>query len=249
MGMAERMVKREERDKKKKISLTFLLVGAGIIIVATVVLLIVFLNTKKFDSGIYYYDTGVRYEQQDAVIKNDNDNGVYLENSDRQGEDKLILSSAPLYYADQPKIFIPCDTTITFPSKRKVARISKFSEFEDRQGAIFAKLGRDEYEIDEGFLYDGKNTFVFFDDMTVSWDGKAIELPALSYAIVVYNQRIELYPYGADSVVEQTGSSVVTASADTGYTIDLSVCILTNAEGIESLLISEPSMMEPFTGE
>lgn len=234
-------------DKKRKIPLSLILVAAGVLIVVAAVLLVVFLNTKRIEGGVYYYDTGIRYEQQGgSVIRNEDEDGVYLENS---GDEKLALTSSPLYYEDEQKIFIPCDSTITLPSKRKVARITKFTELENRQGTVFATIGRDEYEIDEGFLYDGKNTYVFLDNMTVSWNGQVVQMPSLSYAIVIYNQRIELYPYGGEPMVEQTGRSDVTASADKGYTIDLSAGILTNAEGFESLIISEPSMMEPFTGE
>lgn len=249
MSIADRIKKREANEQKRKISLTLLLVAAGVVIVGATALLLITLNTKKIDGGVYYYDTGVRYDKQSAVIRNDDENGVYLENSGSQGAEKLTLSSAPLYYAGEQKIFLPIDCTINSPSERKAAKIAKFTELEDRQGAVFAKIGNDELSISEGFLYDGKSTYVFLDDTTVSWSGNAIDMPPLSYAIVVYNQRIELYPYGGEPVVEQTGQTSVTASADKGYTIDLGSCILTNAEGFESLLISEPSLMEPFTGE
>ena len=250
MSIADRMKKREANEKRRKVSITILLVGAGIVIVGAAIFLLITLNTKKIEDGIYFFDTGVRYDKQNAVIKNDNENGVYLDNGgSQQTQEKLTLSSAPLYYADEPKIFIPVDCTINIPSQRKAAKIAKFTEFEDRQGAVFATAGNDEYGIDEGFLYDGKSTYVFLDDMTVSWNGSAVHLPPLSYAIVVYNQRVEFYPYSGEPVVEQTGQTSVTASADKGYTIDLGSCILTNADGFESLLISEPSLMEPFTGE
>ncbi len=249
MSIADRFKKREAKEKKRKVSLTILLVAAGVVIVGVAALLLIVLNTKKIDGGIYFYDTGVRFEEQGAVIKNDDENGMYLESSGKKETEKLALSSAPLYYADRTKIFIPVDCTINIPSQRKAARISKFTEFENRQGAVFALAGNAEYGVNEGFLYDGKSTYVFLDDMTVSYNGSAVDMPALSYAIVVYNQRVELYPYGGEPIVAQTGQTSVTASADKGYTIDLGSCILTNAEGFESLLISEPSLMEPFTGE
>ena len=139
-------------------------------------------------------------------------------------------------------------TTLTMPEKKLVARIEQFAEIENRQGAIYAILGSKQYKIEEGFLYDGKQTFVFLDKMTISWDGKVVEMEPLSYAIVVYNQRIELYPYKGTPTLEQTGPCDVVASAQKGYTIDLSKSILKNAEGFESLLISEPSLMDPFEG-
>ncbi len=249
MSIADRIKKREGNEKKRKVSLTILLVAAGVVIVGVTAVLLIILNTKKIDGGIYFYDTGVKFEKQGAVIKNDEENGVYLESSGNKGTEKLALSSAPLYYADQQKIFVPTDCTINIPSERKAARIATFTEFENRQGSLFALAGNAEYGINEGFLYDGKSTYIFLDDMTVSWNGEAIDMPALSYAVVVYNQRIELYPYGGDPIVAQTGMTNVTAHADKGYSIDLGACILTNAEGFESLLISEPSLMEPFTGE
>lgn len=249
MSISDRMRKREAKDKKRKVSQTLLLVSAGVVIVAVAAVLLITLNTKHIDGGVYYYDTGVKFEKQGAVIKNDDDNGAYLENGGGQGTEKLTLSSAPLYYAEQPKIFIPIDCTINIPSERKAARITKFTEVEDRQGSVFVLAGNGEYAVDEGFLYDGKSTFVFLDDMTVTWNGSAVDMPALSYAVVVYNQRVELYPYGGEPVVEQTGQTSVMASADKGYTIDLGSCILTNAEGFESLLISEPSQMNPFEGK
>lgn len=247
MSIADRMKKRNNNEKKRKLSLTIGLVAAGIVIVGTAAVLLMTLNTKKIDEGVYFYDTGVRFDKQGAVIKNDEEKGAYLERAQDGQTEKLTLS-VPLYYADKPRIFLPVDSTITLPSERKTAKIAKFTEFEDEQGLVAAVIGNDEIQLNEGFLYDGKSTYVFLDDMTVSWNGKALKMPPLSYAIVVYNQRIELYPYGGEPVVEQTGQISITASADKGYTIDLGSCILTNAQGFESLLISEPSLMEPFTG-
>lgn len=249
MSIADRIKKRESNEKKRKLSLTMWLVAAGIVIVGVSAVLLVTLNTKKIDDGIYFFDTGVRFDKQGAVIKNDEESGAYLENTQGStGAEKLTLS-APLYYADKQRIFVPVDCTITLPSERKTAKIAKFTEFEDKQRSVAAVIGNDEIKLNEGFLYDGKSTYVFLDDMTVTWNGHALHMPPLSYAIVVYNQRIELYPYGGEPVVEQTGQISITASADKGYTIDLGSCILTNAEGFESLLISEPSLMAPFTGE
>ncbi len=246
MSIADRMRKRDSNEKKRKHSLTVWLVAAGIVIVGAAAVLLMTLNTKKIDEDVYFYDTGVRFDKQGAVIKNDEEKGAFLESAQDQIE-KLTLS-VPLYYTDKPRMFLPVDSTITLPSERKTSKISKFTEFEDKQGRVSAVIGNDAFQLNEGFLYDGKSTYVFLDDMTVSWNGKALKMPPLSYAIVVYNQRIELYPYGGEPVVEQTGQISITASADKGYTIDLGSCILTNAEGFESLLISEPSLMEPFTG-
>lgn len=237
--------------KKQGILYPLLLAGTGVVILTTVVLLIIFLQTRTISDDLYYFDTGVRFEKTGtSVLKNEKGDGVYLENrfDIAQGGELLELGSAPLYYGDRDRIVLPQITTLTMPEKKLVARIDQFAEIESRQGAVYALIGSKEYRIEEGFLYDGKQTYIFLDKVTLSWDGNVVEMEPLSYAIVIYNQRIELYPYNGTSVVEQTGTCDVVASAQKGYTLDLSKCILKNAEGFESLLISQPSLMEPFEG-
>jgi hypothetical protein len=65
----------------------------------------------------------------------------------------------------------------------------------------------------------------------------------MSFAIVIYNQRMELYPVGGDPILEQTGEIPVIAVCDSGYSIDLSKNIL-HAQAGEILLFSQPSFLD-----
>ncbi|MDR1293204.1 MAG: hypothetical protein LBJ91_07425 [Clostridiales Family XIII bacterium] len=214
-------------------------------IVAIVIFIVMRLGAYSIDEPIYRFENGARYDYTGAteIKRDDEDGAVYLNNND----ESIRLEDAPIYYDDDagsvllPQQMIYVDTATLRTGRTGYNTLVNV----DATGKGTALVNRNKVGIDKGFFYDGRNTYVFIEPVTVSWGGQTVELQPLSYAIVHYNLRLELYSADGETVVvEQTGNSRVQAiSADGGFTIDMGTDVLVTDKG-ESLLTTRPDLLD-----
>jgi hypothetical protein len=214
-------------------------------IVAAIVLIVMRLGAYSIDEPIYRFENGARYDYAGAteLKRNDESGGIYLKNKD----ENILLESAPLYYEDDAgSILLPQQMIYVDPATLRTGRTG-YNTFVhvDGSGEGTALVNGEKVGVDKGFFYDGSNTYVFLEPVTVSWGGQTIELGALSYAIVHYNLRLELYSADGETiVVEQTGDARVQAApADGGFSIDMGTDVMTTGKG-ESLLTTRPDLLD-----
>ena len=248
--MKERLLKIRARifDPKKPLH-TILPIVLCVAIVAGIIYLANAIGVFIVNEPIYSFDTGARIEYTGRTsIERDSETGeITLKNS---GE-KVSLDHAPFFYAENPnKILQPAQVAVIFPEVRKHGRSGFNMEIEKRGQQLFAKVRGNEIDITGTFLYDGNNTYVFFEPMKIILGLQEIELPAYSYLSVYYNQRAELYSADESvNMVVQTGDvPVLAVPKHESYHIDLSKDILVTGEG-EILLISDPSVLNYVTPE
>jgi hypothetical protein len=220
-----------------------------LLILAAVILAIVFITTRlgtySIDEPVYRFENGLRYDYTGTteIKRGDEDEAIYL----TSGDDSVLLGDAPLYFGDNAgAILLPQQMIYVDPATLRTGRTGYNTLVRvDGAGKGTALVNNDEVGVDKGFFYDGSNTYVFLEPVTVLWDGQTVDLPPLSYAIVYYNLRIELYSADGETiVVEQTGDARVQAEpADRTFRIDLGTDVLTTGKG-ESLLITRPDLLE-----
>jgi hypothetical protein len=245
----KRLGKRVFKPANPVFTLGLLLVFVAIIV--AVIYLLMQIGTYTFSSPIYYYNTGIKFELEgeSKVFRAENDNLVdfTLQNGDATQNltEPRSRATAPLYWRDEERIFLPAMMSIVQPAQGlQPLRTGYYTELypDAEAGGFTAKIDNRDVHLDAGLLFDGQSVYVFLDDVTVSFMGQTVEMPALSYAIVVSGLRLELYPYGGEPVVEQTGQVPVSA-VGTGYLIDMTNDIL-QAEGQQYLLFTTPSILE-----
>ena len=78
----------------------------------------------------------------------------------------------------------------------------------DDQIASLSTDGKKEQQVNGGYLYDGKNGYLFLEPVTVTWEDQELSLPPLSYAAVFNKQGF--YYYDAE---QETGAYIVSGSA------------------------------------
>jgi hypothetical protein len=140
-------------------------------------------------------------------------------------------------------MFLPAMMSIVRPSLEAApTRTGYYTVLSATEDGYNARIDNHDVHLDGGFLFDGESTYVLLDDTTVEFMGQKIEMPAMSYAVVVAGLRLELYPYDGEPVVEQTGRTQVIAWAD-GYQIDMANDILQDGSR-QVLLLTTPSILE-----
>jgi hypothetical protein len=214
-------------------------------IVVAVVFIVMRLGTYSIHEPVYRFENGARYDYAGTteLKRNDEDEAIYLQN---QGE-SVLLEDAPIYYTDNAtSVLLPRQMIYVDPATLRTGRTGYNTLVQiDSEGKGTALINGDKVDVDKGFFFDGSNTYVFLEPVTISWNGQTVELGPLSYAIVYYNLRVEFYSAdGKTIVVEQTGDMRVQAeSADGGFKIDLGTDIMNTGKG-ESLLITRPDLLD-----
>jgi hypothetical protein len=218
------------------------------ILVALVIFFVNQMGLYSFNEPIHRYENGVRFDYDDsAKLKRSDIDGadVYLLRYEGRED---ILPEAPIYFENPGKVFLPAQMVYVDPTgARAPQRTGYFTLFENESGNKYsAEINGNDVELENGFLFDGQNTYVPLEPWVLLLDGQKIEIPALSTLTVYYDLRIEVYPVGDDDkiIVEQTDTGDISAVSERGgYTVDLSRDRLLTKDS-ESLLFTQPSMLE-----
>jgi hypothetical protein len=219
-------------------------IAAGVLIVTAIVVFFVLqIGTVTFSEPVYRYENGVRFDYEGTTRLRREDDTFFLRNAGTES----TIPGTPLYFEDSARLFVPGQMMYVDPANMRPLGRTGYNTFVQRtaQGTYVAEVNGSDVELTEGFLFDGQNTYVFLEPMTVMWGDKKIEVEPYSCAIVLYGLHVELYPAGggsAEIIVEQNDFDV-SAVAKGKYTIDLSKDILRTEEG-DLLLFSQPSLLE-----
>lgn len=167
--------------------------------------------------------------------------GCVLENREKLYE----LTSTPLYFTNENKIIVPNVISIIQPELSLINRVSNMSRIYEKDGKFYVENEKATVKVTDFFLYDGRDTYLFFEPVTISWDESFIELKPFSYITVKYNQYMEVFNRETEdfSTIE-TGTCKVTTKMKCGAIINLSSDIISRENGQEQMLFLQPNLLE-----
>lgn len=237
----------------------------GIIIIAIIFIFVayrifksVYGSNQKVDlSGeeFYQYFSGIKREYSGKLeiinIKNSesnkNEKTLILDN-----DATVSLDATPMYYKNEVgKLFLPEKVEVVFPKLKTSYKFEDFSVLYKQNGKIKVRRYRDNdskaKEIEDAFLFDGQDMYLFLKDTKIKVGEDEYELPALSYAYVSYRDYIEFYDYDKDETVVLQGKEYeedIKAYID-DYVIDMSIDAL-EYEDVQQLLIKKLDYIKDF---
>lgn len=180
---------------KKETIVKVALIIALIIIVMIAIILIKKTDTVMIQDGHFYqYYFGVRNEYIGKIYLNREEgiSKITIENKD------VTLDSTPLYYSEEPnKLILPKDMMmVTLDETIKLSKITHFSIISQDKNLMTTVEKRDKKtNINNGFIYDGKDLYFFLESETLKINGKEYKISPLSYVKVKYQEFIEIYNY------------------------------------------------------
>ncbi len=249
----EKLEKEEELlDKKKKRKntiITISIISALIIIIIVVSIIIANLNTTKTEShNFFQWYSGQKVEYKGELTFTRKEGLTELKATDK----KVTLDSTPVYYAEKEnKVIFPEDMAIVFPNNNGMMyRINHFSNIIEESNDVYLETNlaveTNKTKLDQAFLYDGQDLYFFLERCNITVNGTTYEVSPLSYAIVRYKQRIEIYNYEKDEyqVIDIQDGQETKVITDT-YTINMSFDSLQTKEK-EQLLIRGLSYLTPY---
>ncbi len=175
----------------------------------------------------------------------DSSGEVRLENGDRM----LLLYGAPVYDLESGDVILSRKMICSNYETGLIRRVNHFARISCEDGVASIRTGgKKAHQLNGGYLFDGENTYLFLEPVTVVWGEETLELSPLS-CISVFNKQ-GFYYYSKE---EQTaayissGEDVVKAVAEKGgYTINMSSDIADLDDGKSFLLSPNPDAFELF---
>ena len=226
-------------------SLVKWLVVPAIVLLALAAAVFYFIRSQdiQINEDLYQYVSGIRFDYHGKTTITKNDAGVQLANN----KNTVEMDSTPLYCANKDRVFLPVAMLYMNGAQKQLARLDYFTEIYIGGGLVKAQRGKTNLPLDGGFAFDGQDTYLFLEPVTLLIEGEMTEVPPLSYAVVTYNRQIELYLYGKDRYLSAPiDAAGMIATTRSGYRINLNSDIFIHADGVEQLLFNKPELLPPL---
>lgn len=195
--------------------------------------------TVRGDVYQYTQEGKTVFTGKNKIIKSGN--GCVLVNNKL----RHILADSPLYSAGENRIMVPRSVSIIRPELSLINRVGAMSALWEKDGKYFADTGGGSVRVSDFFLFDGRDTYMFFEDFTVGWEDQTVELAPFSYITVKYGQSVGFYDRASDGYSSvKTGICSVTVKMSCGATVNLSKDILYRENGQEQILFLQPDLLE-----
>lgn len=198
-----------------------------IIIVVGIILFKRYQDLNKItikDYELYQYFAGQKFNYTGELSLKRNGEITKLKYKDIE----IDVDSTPIYFKNiDNEMLLP--TNMGFYILRVVNKNYKLPYFSriyvdksENETSSYLKFNDEKIYLEKSFLFDGENLYVFLTDTVITVDDKKIELSALSYITVNYQDEVTYYDKVNDKfVIIPSHKNDVVAQID-GYKVNLS---------------------------
>lgn len=132
----------------------------------------------------------------------------------------LTEDGTVIYMKNEDKLLLPQAYALQFAAGDYIYRMEYFSTVEKTEDGILIRDGANSVKVSGGIAYDGMDTYVFLEPVTLKLDGEDYRLPELSMIHVEFANHMDIYPYGGQPEnVPLYADSEVTVSFSGGKTL------------------------------
>lgn len=235
----------ERRRKRRLRNILMIIIPADIVVLAAL-LMVQFAQmagSYTVEGTAYRYYAGQKTPLADGTRLSVNAEGVTeMKGSQLEGE----MGSLPVYYEDRQTVVLPQAMVYYASGSVTGVRADCFTELDYLDnGAVTAVSGNREASLTMGFMYDGQDTYLFLEPVTLSFNGYQIQLGAMSYVIADYQNDVMVYNRSDGTMTMEPPTGAVTAEAASGdYTVSLLEDSLTLQDGTKVLLFTRPDLLD-----
>lgn len=203
---------------------------------------VMFLQVPYVEAGttVYQFVQGqeVRYEGGGKLRKGDNTCLLLQE------EESVVLDASVLYFDGEEKLFFPSVCSVIRPSLQLSNRILPMSVLEKNEDGYQVLYEKQSTEIEDFFLFDGKDTYYFPAGTILRWQGESYETKSLCLVTAKYNQYIVIYDLAEREYQEiPVEEGYCTALLPDKTNVNLSTDIIYRENGQEQMLFMQPSLL------
>ena len=171
-----------------------------VIIIAVIVIFnLIFVNkeltTFKLSKEKVYIYFGEKKFKYTGNISLDYDNSIA---NIKLNDKEIILYSEPIYFQNKEELILPVTYSVVFAANNGVQnKVNYFTRLINNDNHFTLKNNDLNVPIENVFLYDGSDYYIFIDDSLVSFLDKEINISPMSYVNYIYDTK-ELYIYNHD---------------------------------------------------
>lgn len=222
---AKKVAKKREKNIKLYIAL-FSIIGIIGVLIALFIVFRHFFSLKQvtYDEtySLYQYFSGVKVSYPGKATLTNEGNITTIESGDVVEN----IHDAPIFFEDKGgEILIPKSMQLLIPRYfNKNYKLNYFTNivYDETTDIIYYKKGKKNIYLEDSFLYDGDNLYLFLMDVELAVGEKEYKLNPLSYVIVNYGGQVEIYDKKNDKyeVIDECLTDVIATSDQ--YKINLS---------------------------
>lgn len=149
------------------------------------------------------------------------------------------LDSSPIYMVEDQYMVMPEYTIYVNPRGINYYQIPCFTEVNYESSITINEVG-----VSGGFIFDGKNTYTFLEDMTVRVNGEDIEVGKLSTISLATNEIYSLHNTLDESIIVDAIITGTLEATCVDYSVDLLSDILYTSNNEKILLFDEPELLD-----
>jgi len=190
-----RRVREEQNAPKKRNRKKELLIIAGALAAAAILLFATRgfteeLKWQKVESTAHqYYNGASSVITSGTELKVDGEGAVVSKNENE------AIADLPIYYDDRDALLLT-ETSIYYdPRSDSETQVEPLTEFSIRNGNVYAAKGDREKRVDKGFIYNGKDKYIFLEPVTIAVNEISFDLPALSYIEADAYGNVSIFNY------------------------------------------------------
>lgn len=238
---AKKANKKRENTNKLRIIL-FSIIGIIVVLIALFIVFSRFSNMNKFEYNaeypMYQYFSGVKTSYTGKVTLINDGDIIKVESN----EGIMDINDAPIYYQDvDNKVLITKNMQLFFPHLfNKNYKLKYFTNvfYDTEMSSSYFEDGKKNVFLEDAFLYDGNNMYLFLTDISVQVLDEKYDLSPLSYVVVNYQGEVEIYDKKADKyhMIELCEKDVLANLGE--YTINLSTDTVSNGDNSRLLMKS-----------
>ncbi len=204
-----------------------ILIPSIIVIILLIILIIIGTKTKKNlntvrieNQNMYQYLDEVKVTYDTTLTLESDNNITKME----IGEEKEVVDNLPLYYSGEDTLLLPSRMAVIFPLNNNMQKSIPALTVLDAQSSLYKilKYRNNTYDLENAFLYDGNDLYLFIEPTKLVLDDKEINLQPLSF--VVYNNLtgyVSYYNYGQEASMVEVKKNCLAKT--TNYTINLKI--------------------------
>lgn len=222
-----------KRENKKVLMIGLISVVCTIILIVALFLVFGHLNkmneyTHNEEYPLYQYFAGQKNTYNGKVTISKNNDITEIKNNDGV----VGIEDAPIYFQkNNDEVLVSKNMLLVFPrinnKNYKIKMFTKLTYDRDSDSSFYYN-GKDKVFLEESFLYDGHDLYLFLYETTVQVGEKTYELSPLSYAIVDYHDEVQLYNKEEDKyeIIENCDFDIIATLGD--HKINLSTDMIDN---------------------
>lgn len=228
-------------NKKSFIIIPLLVIGI-VLVVGLVFMFINKDNQYKFEGNITQYYAGQKYTiSEEAHLSRALEGVTEL----AQGGESREVTSQAFYEEDENKIILPVDMAYYDPRNEIIQKIDAFTEITVEDTGVLAVNGKKKCSLNQGFLYDGADYYIFLEDVTAKFNRYEYELSPMSYVEAIFQFQVTAFDYASkEFLMEPTDTEVVVSTESGDYTVNLLSDMYEDELGEKRLLFTRPDLLD-----